>query len=177
MVDGEMTSLRFKYFYKDLLNWRESEFLRVSRSHPLVLKGLFDNKKITKPEQEEWFEKSYSVDPDKKIWIAYDEEIHEPVGYIQYTIESLAHRRCEVGYVVHPLHQGKGYGNALVDWSIRKVTTFEEPIHRLFLYVLVSNKKAINIYLKYGFKAEGLLKDYAYKNGIYLNACLMSTLV
>ena len=172
-----MASLRFKYFYKDLLNWRESEFLRVSRSHPLVLAGLFDNKKITRPEQEEWFKKFYSVDPDKKIFIAYDEEIHEPVGYIQYTIESLAHQRCEVGYVVHPLYQGKGYGKALVDWSIRKATTFEEPIHRLFLYVLVSNRKAVDIYIKYGFRTDGKLLDYAYKDGKYLDAWLMSTLV
>ena len=172
-----MPGLRFKYFYKDMFNWKESEFLRNTRSHPFVVKNLLSSKTVTRVEQEEWFEKDYCQNPDKKIWIAYDEEIHSPIGYIQYTIDSVIHKRCEVGYVIHPLHQKKGFGNALVDWSIRNVTIFEEGIHRLWLTVFPDNEKAIHIYIKNGFNIDGLMKQYAFKNGIYRDTYIMSLLL
>lgn len=172
-----MPGLRFKYFYKDVFNWKELEFLRNTRNHPLVRKNLFNLRTITRIEQEEWFEQEYTKNENKRIWIVYDEEIHAPVGYIQYIIDSVIHKRCEVGYVVHPMHHGKGFGNAFVDWSIRNVTTFEEEIHRLWLTVLPDNEKAVAIYHKNGFKIDGLMRDYVYRDGTFENVYIMSLLL
>jgi len=172
-----MSGLRFKYFYKDVYNWKEADFLRMARSHPLVSKHLFESKNITRVEQEDWFERIYKDDIDHKIWIVYDEEISAPIGYVQYHIDSVIHKRCEVGYVIHPLYFGKGFGHALVDWSIRNVTTFEEEIHKLWLTVFTNNNIAIKIYQKNNFNIEGIYRDYIYKDGIYRSVFMMSLLI
>ncbi|MHA2363881.1 MAG: GNAT family N-acetyltransferase [Candidatus Hodarchaeales archaeon] len=172
-----MSGLRFKFFYKDVFNWREAEFLRASRSHPLVVKHLFESRHITKGQQEDWFERCYKSNINHRIWIAYDEEVSAPIGYVQYHIDSVIHKRCEVGYVIHPLYFNKGFGNALVDWSIRNVTTFEEEIHKVWLTVFTNNKVAIKIYQKNDFKIEGTCKDYVYKDGVYRDIFIMSLIL
>lgn len=172
-----MADLRFKRFYKNTFNWQESEFLRTVRSNPLVMEGLFENKKITKTQQEDWYHNVYSKNPNFNIIIAYDESISAPVGYIQFHIDSLIHRRCEVGYVVHPEFWRKGFGRALVHWSIINVTTWEEQIHKLWLTVFSTNKKAIQIYQEQGFVIEGLMKDYVYKNKKYRDVYFMSQFI
>ena len=168
-----MSDLRFKPFYKNTFNWQESEFLRNTRSHPLVAENLFEDRKITKTQQEEWFNEIYSKNLNFQIVIAYDEEISAPVGYIQFHIDSLIHRRCEVGYVVHPEFWGKGYGSALVHWSTIHITTWEETIHRVWLTVFPENKRAIEIYKEFGFKIDGIFKKYVYKDKKYRDVCFM----
>lgn len=56
---------------------------------------------------------------------------------------------------VHPAYQGQGIGNALL-----KALCLAAGKHPIFLEVRTSNKNAIQLYQKYGFKEVGLRKNY-----------------
>lgn len=172
-----MNQLRFKSVLKNVFIWQDSEFLRVTRSHPDVVSSLFHSKKITKIEQEEWYEGVYQQDPNFRIYIAFNTKFSKPVGYVQFHIDSLIHRRCEVGYVVSPNFYGNGYGDRMVKWSINWAIGQGDDIHRLFLTVFPENKKAIHIYEKNGFVKESLMKDYVFKDGKYRDVVLMVMLL
>lgn len=57
-----------------------------------------------------------------------------------------------MGLAVPPKHQGKGYGNILMDLTIEKA---RELTDKLYLIVSETNEKAINLYKKKGFKDMG----------------------
>lgn len=175
-MDGKM-DLRFKFFAKKNFSWQNSEFLRLTRSHPEVNQNLFETKKITRCEQEKWYWENYSNNSDFLIYIVYDEKVGESVGYIQFSIESLIHRRCEVGYVVHPKYFNKGYGHEFIKWSMFYLINHNDDINRMWLTVFTDNIKAIRLYEKFGFEREGVMRDYVFKNGIYRDVLLMSVLL
>lgn len=71
--------------------------------------------------------------------------------------------------------RGKGYGGActkfMIDYGFSELN-----LNRIELSLLSSNNAALNLYLKYGFLKEGLLKQYQYKNGFYHDVIIMAKL-
>lgn len=63
---------------------------------------------------------------------------------------------------VHPSLRKKGIGEVLIQDMINRVSTQE--VNRITLEVRIHNKKAINLYQKYGFKKQLIKKSY-YDNG------------
>lgn len=49
-------------------------------------------------------------------------------------------------------------------------------LNRIYLTVLEHNERAVNLYLKAGFKEEGVLREAIYKNGHFYNLLQMSVL-
>jgi len=71
------------------------------------------------------------------------------------------------------------WGKGLASEATRLVLKhgfFELNLNRIYLYVLESNKDAINLYKKVGFVQEGLLRDGVYKNNMLHNLIVMSIL-
>ena len=134
-----MARLKYEYFVKSCMKSSASEFLRTTRQNREVAKYLFEDKKITRQDQEEWY-KEYSKGQSTRIWLVTNGSVY--VGYVIFHVESLYHRRAEVGYVVHPDFQNEGTGKAMVKWSIEKAAEFDESIHRLWLTVFPRNTEA-----------------------------------
>ena len=97
-----MKKLRFKYLQKKFYIWQDLEFLRTVRSNALVGDILFSSKKITKVEQEDWFQSVYSCDNDYHIWLIYHEQKKCPIGYVTIRIDSIIHRRLNFNYIISP---------------------------------------------------------------------------
>ncbi len=170
-------AIKFQYLLKGSLNPDATEFLRVTRQHPQVDKYLFEDiKRITRVQQENWYNR-YNKDMDSKIYLMLDMKTNLYVGYVTFTIKSLYHRRCEVGFVIHPDYQSKGFGKRMVTWAIKEAPKFEEHIHRLSLTVFPSNQRAIKLYKECGFESEGVLKSYIFKGGKYRNILSMAMLI
>jgi RimJ/RimL family protein N-acetyltransferase len=169
--------LRFKYLFKDEFNWQNIEFLKNTRNHPEIMKTRFHNRKLTRIDQEDWFYNTYSPDLNYKIWIAYSEEKSCPVGYIQYKIDSLVHRRCQVKYAIAPEFSGCGYGKKIVKWSVDNVKTWEDEIHRLWATFLTDDEVIMESLSACGFEVDGVLRDYVYKDGVYRDVYVMSILI
>lgn len=171
-----MAKLKYEYFVKSSLKSTASEFLRTTRCHPSVNKYLFEDKKISREEQESWYE-LYSKDLNIYIHLVIEKKSGLYIGYVTLKIKSLYHRRCEVGFVVHPDFQSNGYGLAMVKWSIKEAAKLEEGIHKLSLTVFPWNESAIRIYEKAGFEKEGCAREYVFKKNEYFDVLFMSLLL
>lgn len=174
-MSSSKSKLNFHYFHKAALNAKFCEFLRETRSHSKVVECLFSSKRITRTEQENWYIHIYKPDRLYKIFIATTKNNSEPVGYVNFIIDSPQNRRCEVGYKVHPNHWGQGYGAEMIKWSIEECQKFEDfEIQRLWLTVFSNNDAAKKIYREAGFKREATMNNYVYKDSRKRSVDLMA---
>jgi RimJ/RimL family protein N-acetyltransferase len=69
-----------------------------------------------------------------------------------------------------------GLGTAMLTKLIELAK--KERLHRIGLSVIVDNKRAINLYRKFGFKIEGVMKDaYFGEDGKYHDELVMGLLL
>jgi L-phenylalanine/L-methionine N-acetyltransferase len=78
-----------------------------------------------------------------------------------------------IGMAVKDSHHGQGIGSRLLSSAIDLAENWLN-ISRVELTVYVDNEAAIALYKKHGFKIEGELIDYAFRNGKYINAYHMA---
>ncbi|HGS4599259.1 TPA: GNAT family N-acetyltransferase, partial [Vibrio cholerae] len=72
--------------------------------------------------------------------------------------------------------QGLGVGSALLKTVIDLADNWLN-LKRIELTVYVDNERAINLYKKFGFVIEGESKDYAFRNGSYVDVYHMARVV
>ncbi|MFV3127652.1 GNAT family N-acetyltransferase [Niveispirillum sp. KHB5.9] len=73
---------------------------------------------------------------------------------------------------VHDEAQGKGVGKSLIHALVDAADRWLD-LHRLELTVFADNDGAIRLYRQFGFVEEGRLRDYAYRDGTYVDALFM----
>jgi len=69
--------------------------------------------------------------------------------------------------------RGQGVGNQATALALEHAF-LDLNLHKVYLTVLETNKAAIGLYKKVGFKEEGTLVDAVYKNGKYMNMIAMA---
>jgi putative acetyltransferase len=74
---------------------------------------------------------------------------------------------------VSPDHQGKGAGSVLMKAAIDMADNWLN-LHRLELLVFADNQAAIRLYEKYDFEEEGILRDFAFRQGQYIDGKVMA---
>jgi putative acetyltransferase len=85
-------------------------------------------------------------------------------------------RHCGgLGMAVHDDFQGRGVGSALLAAAIDLADNWL-GLHRIELHVYPDNTAGIRLYEKFGFVAEGTARDFAYRNGAYVDAVAMARL-
>jgi putative acetyltransferase len=85
-------------------------------------------------------------------------------------------RRAHVGYLgmmVHVDYQGQGVGSALVEAVINLAENWLN-LSRIELTVFTDNAAGLALYQKYGFEIEGTLRDYAYRDGHFVDTYMMA---
>lgn len=82
---------------------------------------------------------------------------------------------ASIGMGVHDDWQGKGIGTALLGACVEMADKWLN-IKRLELEVYTDNEAAIRLYERYGFEREGTLRQYAFRNGQYVDSYLMARL-
>lgn len=80
-----------------------------------------------------------------------------------------------IGMGVHDEWQGKGIGTALMNAAIDLTDNWLNLI-RLQLEVYTDNEPAIRLYERFGFEREGIMKQYAFRDGRYVDSYLMARL-
>jgi putative acetyltransferase len=91
----------------------------------------------------------------------------------------LENRRAHVGQVgmgVHDAYQGRGAGGALLA-ALLDMADRWLALRRVELTVYADNARAIGLYEKHGFVHEGLHRDFAFRDGVYIDALAMARLV
>lgn len=94
-------------------------------------------------------------------------------------LHSLANRRrmhaASIGLAVHDAYTRKGVGNALLAAMLDLADRWLS-YKRLELTVWADNAPAIALYEKAGFEHEGLFRNYAWRDGAYVDALAMARL-
>jgi putative acetyltransferase len=80
-----------------------------------------------------------------------------------------------IGMGVHDGWQGKGVGTALLRAGVELADKWLN-LTRLELEVYTDNEAAIRLYERCGFEREGVLRQYALREGRYVDAYLMARL-
>jgi RimJ/RimL family protein N-acetyltransferase len=132
----------------------------------------FEDKKIfanTYEKQKDYFEYLRKSQTDVVLAIARkDNDQH--IGNIGLHKIDYIHRRAEVGIVIGEKDcWGKGYASRSVE-CIRDYAFNVLNLHRLTALIMKGNESSYKVFTKYGFKEEGVLRNYFYKNGKYLDA-------
>jgi L-phenylalanine/L-methionine N-acetyltransferase len=101
------------------------------------------------------------------------------VGCLGLHLNATTSRRRHVaalGMSVHDDWQGRGVGSALLA-AATEVAERWLNLSRLELTVYVDNVVALGLYKKFGFKVEGRLVAYAFRDGRYVDAYTMARIV
>ena len=99
------------------------------------------------------------------------------IGIVGLHIETNIRRKhcANIGIGISEEHQSNKIGSRLLA-EILELADNWYNIRRIELEVYIDNKKAINLYKKFGFKIEGTLKDYVFGDGQYIDAYIMARL-
>jgi L-phenylalanine/L-methionine N-acetyltransferase len=81
--------------------------------------------------------------------------------------------RAEIGMMVRDDWHGKGVGKAMMQAVIDLADKWLNPT-RIELTVFTDNERAIALYRKFGFEAEGTLRKYAFRDGEFVDAYAMA---
>lgn len=104
------------------------------------------------------------------------DEKQEFIGVVELFNISWKNRRAEFSIIIKPSMRGKGYGYEAIK-KILKIGFEEHGMSRIWLRVLETNKKAINLYKKMGFLQEGICRSESLRRGQSINQLQMSILI
>lgn len=82
----------------------------------------------------------------------------------------------QLGMAVRDDWQGKGVGSALMQAAIDLAANWLQ-LTRLELEVYTDNQAGIRLYQKFGFEIEGTLRQYAFRDGEYVDAYIMAKII
>lgn len=80
-----------------------------------------------------------------------------------------------IGMGVAVAWQGQGVGTQLLGAALEVADNWMN-LHRVELTVYVDNEPAQALYRKFGFETEGRLRDYAVRDGVFVDALSMARL-
>ena len=101
----------------------------------------------------------------------------EVVGQIGMEVFTNPRRKhvANIGMAVHESYRGIGIGSALLEVMISLAQNWL-AVRRIELEVYTDNHLAISLYKKHGFVIEGEMREYAFRNGEYIDAFLMANI-
>jgi len=108
--------------------------------------------------------------------VVVDTELDRVLGLI--AIKTNAGRRahaCDLGMFVHDDHQGLGLGSLLMQAAIELAERWLQ-LTRIELTVFADNERAIRLYKKFGFEVEGTHRNFAFRDGEYVDTFAMARL-
>lgn len=129
------------------------------------------------PSTDMW-RKRLSEPPEGLFSLVACVENNEVVGQLGLHTNPNRPRRRHVGQIgmaVRDDWQGKGVGTALMEAAIGLADKWLD-LRRLELEVYTDNIPAIRLYEKFGFRIEGTMAAYAFRDGQYVDTYLMARL-
>jgi putative acetyltransferase len=99
------------------------------------------------------------------------------VGTLGLHVQANPRRRHsgDLGMAVHDDFQGQGVGSALLAAAIDLADNWL-GLHRIELHVYPDNAAGIRLYQNFGFVEEGRARDFAFRNGAFVDALAMARL-
>lgn len=140
-------------------------------SHPKAVSGT-----LSLPfGSEDLWKKRLSNKPDNFYHLVACTEEGLLVGALGLVVETNPRRRhaADIGMAVRDDWQGKGVGSALMAACVELADQWLNLV-RLELTVFTDNEAALKLYEKFGFKIEGTLEKYAFREGKFMDTYSMA---
>ena len=131
---------------------------------------------ISEAEHDAWIESMMSKRTDLVLFVIEENKSGKTIGTCQLRNINLRHRSAELQIRIGDRQfHGCGYGTE----ALKLLTRFgfaDLNLHRIYLQVFSTNKRAIKAYSKCGFIKEGLLRDGAFIDGHWVDVVVMGLL-
>lgn len=157
-------------FYK--IERKDLEWARKLHNDPEVLQNLSDTRKVNKKQQSDWFQK---LEADNKRQRLVVKDGNKKIGLIRLDQIDYQNKSVCVGLDIDGAYRGQGYSVPIY----KKLFSFlfkENDYHRVWLLVADYNLRARHIYIKLGFKEEGIQRKSLLRNRNYSDMIMMSIL-
>lgn len=145
----------------EVLKWRNDDRVRT---------WMF-NDKIIDRENHLKFISNLKDEKRNFYWIVRG-ETDDPAGVISINKIDTDNKNAYLGIYKNPFSSEKNAGAILIN-ALKKIAFETCALHTLKLEVVSNNVRAIKFYEKNGFKHEGVLREFAFKNGDWLDVVIM----
>ena len=108
-------------------------------------------------------------------WAIVDKKSGVVLGSCGYHNVKAEHRRAEVGYELGQKYWGQGIMQEVMNTVIHHCFETLE-FNRIEAFVTVGNNRSVNTLEKLGFKLEGVLREYEFVQGSYLDQVVLALL-
>ena len=139
--------------YSIMSYWFEEPYQSLSELQALYIKHLLDES-----------ERRFIIENDS-----------ERIGVVELVEIDFIHSNCEIQIIVDEGYGGKGYASQAFKMAI-DYAFLVLNLHKIYLFVDVTNEKAVHIYQKQNFKIEGTLQEHFYTRGKYNDCHVMGLL-
>lgn len=167
MIENDRIQLRPIDFQdtENILKWRNSQ---------AVKKYFCMQEDLTKEQHEWWLENRVKTGQTIQF-IIHDKQNDLDLGTVYVRNIDVEHSNGEFGiYIGDSERRNAGIGSMAME-LICNYMFEEKDMHKIYLRVLESNKRAISVYVKNGFQQEGVFKDHVYsKENGYQNVIFMA---
>lgn len=149
----------------------DAEALRATMASPRAQAGTLQ---LPLPTVDMWRKRISDFAPEDYLLVA--EVKGEVVGNAGLHCAGRARRKHagSIGMSVRDDWQGRGVGTALL--AAARIADNWLGYRRLELTVYVDNATAVALYRKFGFEIEGTHREYALRNGVFVDAYAMARL-
>ena len=145
--------------------------IRETMAQPLAYAGTLQ---VPLPSAEMWKKRLAELPAGDHTLVAEVDGI--VVGNIGLHAIPKSRRRAHaaaIGMAVHDEYQGRGVGSALMKAALDLADNWLQ-FTRIELTVYTDNAAALALYTKFGFEIEGTHKQYAFRNGAYIDSYSMA---
>lgn len=108
-------------------------------------------------------------------WAVELNSTHQYIGCIGVWGLNNSHRKATISCIFLPEYWGKGLAKEALARVINYLFS-ELQLNRLQLYVDPVNQRALQLFKSTGFQIEGILREYEYEYGHYVDIAIMSLL-
>jgi RimJ/RimL family protein N-acetyltransferase len=150
------------------------QFLAECRNAMSTWKYLGTIDFTNKIKQLEWW-KASSLDKSKSYFILCSFADDTRIGFVRMDEIDHFNKSIRIGGDIHPDFRKQGWGTRMYHLLLNYC--FDQlNMHRVWLFVLHYNDKAIGLYEKMGFKCEGAQRQAVFRDGAYHDYLMMSIL-
>jgi UDP-4-amino-4,6-dideoxy-N-acetyl-beta-L-altrosamine N-acetyltransferase len=146
--------------------------VRAWRNAPEVRRNMYSKHEITEAEHQSWFARL--KDDDQSHWFIHEDAAGQPDGVVYFTQLQPANGSTFWGFYAGE-NAVRGIGTHMEFEALEKAFS-EFGLHKLNCEVLVSNGQVVNLHKKFGFKEEGLFRDFHFNGESYVDVVRLGIL-
>jgi UDP-4-amino-4,6-dideoxy-N-acetyl-beta-L-altrosamine N-acetyltransferase len=146
------------------------------RNDPEIYQYFYEQEPLSLVMQQAWFEKLLHK-PDERLWMIETRDTGQAIGTVGLVHIDWRSRKAEWGrFLIYPdEYRHGGYGSE-VESLILRYFFDHMNMNRLQCEVFAENEHVIAMHQKFGFRQEGLFREYVFKGGQYRSVAYLALL-